>query len=236
MNRIQRLFLLCTALPLAAVGCRAAERLEREKSVRPGINDEYEKTKVDTWVERFESESREIYQHRREIVEAVGPRPGMDIADIGAGTGFFTELFAERVGPRGRVYAVDITPEFIQRIESRAKEKDLQSITAVLCREDSVNLPVASIDLVFLSDTYHHFEYPKSSLRSIHSALRPRGELVVIDFKRIAGVSRQWVLDHVRAGQEVVAKEITAAGFDRLPGASEKPYLKENYFLRFRKR
>jgi ubiquinone/menaquinone biosynthesis C-methylase UbiE len=134
------------------------------------------------------------------------------------------------------VFAVDIVPEFIERIESRAKERGMANVTPVLCKEDSVELPPASVDLAFLSDTYHHFEYPRSSLRSIHCALRSGGELVVIDFKRLEGVSRQWVLDHVRAGEEVVTKEIIAAGFERLPGPSEKAFLKENYFLRFRKK
>lgn len=223
-------------LPLFLIGCHAVEAPLREQSVRPGINDEYPKQGVETWVERFESESREIYQHRGDIVNAVSPKPGMAIADVGAGTGFFTELFAERVGPGGRVYAVDLMPEFVQRIAARAKEKGLTNVVTVLCKEDSVELPPNSVDLVFMSDTYHHFEYPRSTLRSIHRALRPGGEMVVIDFERVEGKSRQWVLDHVRAGEEVFAAEITAAGFKRLAGSAEQPFLKENYFVRFRKK
>ena len=236
MTRVLRQGVWIVAFPLLAIACRAALPVQHEASVRPGINDEYKKQSVDTWVERFESESREIYQHRGEIVDAVGPRPGMAIADVGAGTGFFTRMFAERVGPSGRVYAVDILPEFIEHIASRAKEHGLSQVTPVLCKEDSVELPTNSVDLVFMSDTYHHFEYPKSTLASIRRALRPGGEMVVIDFERIEGKSRQWVLDHVRAGEEVVVAEITGAGFERVPGSSEKPFLQENYFLRFRKK
>jgi predicted methyltransferase len=89
------------------------------------------------------------------------------------------------------------------------------------------------VDLAFTSDTYHHLEYPRSTLASIHRALRPGGELVVVDYRREPGKSPAWILGHVRAGQEEVAKEIEAAGFKRV----ETPeFLKENYLMRFRKK
>jgi predicted methyltransferase len=96
-----------------------------------------------------------------------------------------------------------------------------------------VRLPENSVDLVFISDTYHHFEYPRSTLRSIHRALRPGGEMVVIDFKRIPGFSNPWVLNHVRAGESVVTAEITAAGFELV---ERLDFMQTQYYLRFRKR
>ena len=86
-------------------------------------------------------------------------------------------------------------------------------MVGVVNDQHDVRLPPESVDLVFISDTYHHFEYPQSTLRSIHRALRPDGELVVIDFKRVPGISNPWVMSHVRAGEAKVIAEITAAGF-----------------------
>ena len=206
-----------------------------EGSVKPGINEPYKNAKVEEWVERFEGESREIFKHRERIAETVGLKPGMVVADIGAGTGFFTTMFADAVGPTGKVVAVDITPEFIELIRSRAREKNLSNVQTVLCAEDSVNLPPDSIDVAFVCDTYHHFEYPRSTLRSIYEALRPGGELIIVDFDRVPEKSRQWVLDHVRTGRDVITSEIEAGGFALTPEQPGYEFLEENYILRFRK-
>jgi predicted methyltransferase len=92
-------------------------------------------------------------------------------------------------------------------------------------------LPEQSVDFAFICDTYHHFEFPLKTMASIHKALKPGGLVVVIDFHRIEGKSREWVLGHVRAGQEVFTKEIEQSGF-RTAG-EEKGLLQENYFARF---
>lgn len=207
-----------------------------EQSVNPGINDPYLREDVDpdAWAQRFEVESREIYAHREDIADALALRPGDRIADVGAGTGFFVPLFARRVGPQGAVYAVDIVPAFIKHIDRRARAAGLEQVKPWLCSEDSVDLPPESVDTVFICDTYHHFEYPRSSLASIHAALSPGGELFVIDFERIPGVSRDWILQHVRAGKETFRAEIEAAGFEFVEEPNIRG-LEENYALRFRK-
>lgn len=205
-----------------------------EQSVRPGINADYADPDIPTWMGRFESESREIYKARNEIVADCEVAPGQTVADIGAGTGLFSLLFAEAVGPEGNVFAVDIVPEFLDLIRDRAQEASLTNVTTLLCTERSVELPPDSIDLAFTSDTYHHFEYPRSTLASIRRALKPGGRLVVIDFDRVEGKSREWILNHVRAGREIVIDEITRAGFIQ-EQSPEADYLEENYFLRFRK-
>jgi gamma-glutamyl-gamma-aminobutyrate hydrolase PuuD/ubiquinone/menaquinone biosynthesis C-methylase UbiE len=229
-----RILVIALLLALGA-GCRSTSTAPgREASVRPGINDPYfADPRAEAWVARFEVESREIWKRREEIVAAVGVRPGWSVADIGAGSGFFSRLFAQRVGPEGRVHAVDIVPEFLEHIRARAAEDGLRWIRCVQGREDSAGLDPASIDLAFVCDTYHHFEYPRSMLASIHEALRPGGELVVIDFIRIEGKSRPWILEHVRAGEDVVRAEIEAAGFTVV---ERRAFLEENWFLRFRRR
>lgn len=205
-----------------------------ETSVRPGINAEFLKADLDVtqWTERFEREGREIYDQRHRIVDALGLRPGQAVADVGAGSGLFTLLLAERVGPRGRVYAVDIVPGFLEQIQQRARAAGLRNVRTVLGTERAAGLPARSVDVVLVCDTYHHFEYPRAMLASIHRALRPGGQLVLVEFRRVPGQSSDWVLNHVRAGEEVFTAEIEAAGFRKIGRAD---FLRENYLVRFRK-
>ena len=219
---------LLPALLLSVGGAAVAQ----EKSVNPGINDSYKEPDPAEFRKRFETESREVFAHRKKIVAAAKVKPGMAVADVGAGTGLFTRLFAKAVGPEGKVYAVDIAKNFLRHIEKSTKENGIENVETVLATGDSSNLRPESVDLVFISDTYHHFEFPQKTMTSIHRALRPGGRVVVVDFHRIEGVSSEWVLNHVRAGQEVFRKEIEAAGF-RL--VEEPKFLKENYYMTFEK-
>jgi len=214
----------------------AAHALAEELSVKPGINDKFldPSLKVEEWTEKFETESREIFHQRNQIVASVGLKPGMKIADIGAGTGLFTLPFANAVGTDGKVYAVEIAKNFLRHIRARAQKADAANVETVLCTDRSVELPESSIDLAFICDVYHHFEYPQASLASLHKALKPGGEMVLIDFKRIPGESSDFVMGHVRAGQEVFEAEVAAAGFEKV--GEVKDVLKENYFVRFRRK
>jgi uncharacterized protein (TIGR01244 family) len=210
---------------------------ETEPSVRPGINTNFLQPDLDVseWIGRFEIESREVFAARNEVLQAIGLKPGARVADIGAGTGLYTRLFAEAVGPDGWVFAVDISPSFVRHISQRAHDDRLQNATAVLCPENSVSLPPDSVDVAFVCDTYHHFEYPRSTLASIRRALRPGGSLVLIDFERIPGASRAWIIDHVRAGKDEFRGEVEAAGFALVEEVTIAGF-EENYFLRFQKR
>lgn len=217
------LLLLLAVLPLAA-----------EESVRPGINEKFldPELKVDDWLKRFEVESREVFDAREAVLDACGVKPGMHVADIGAGTGLYTRLFAEAVGPEGAVYAVEINPNFLTHIQARARQEKHRNIVTVLCPEDSVGLPPNSLDLAFICDVYHHFEYPISSMTSLHRAMKPGGRVIVIDFVRIEGESSDWVMGHVRAGEEVFRAEIEKSGF-KFDARLDVPGLEENYCLRF---
>ena len=217
----------CGLILLLAGSCLLHAQVQ---SVRPGVNRHYENPDWQQWVARFERPDREIYRQRQAIVEATGARPGMSVADIGAGTGLFTRLFAQRVSPGGRVYAVDISRTFIENILRTCSEQGLTNVDGIVNTARDVQLPATSIDLAFLSDTYHHFEYPQDMLASIRRALRHGGRLVVIDFRRRADISSPWVMGHVRANRETVIREIEAAGF-RFSG--EQPLLRSNYFLVF---
>ena len=213
-------------IPLAAL-------VAQDKSVNPGINKTFDNPNVTEFVERFEKEGRDVFNHRKDIVAALALKPGMAVADVGAGTGLFTRMFSPLVGEAGKVYAVDISDEFVAYVEKVAQQQKMSNIKGVVCKPDSVELPPASVDLVFICDTYHHFEFPHKTMRSIHKALKPKGQVVLIDFHRIKGVSTDWVMGHVRAGQEVFAQEITDAGFKQIE--DKKDMLKESYFVRFEK-
>lgn len=235
------LVLVCSLLAptlFAGTACRGAAPAEAappEQSVAPGINDVFlaDDLDVEAFIDRFEGESREVAREHRAIVGVLDLGPGKVVADVGAGTGLFLDALAEAVGPTGRVFEVDISPGFVEHLRERIAGEGLGQASAVLTDPHTLDLPRDSVDVVFVCDTYHHFEYPATNLASIRRALRPGGLLVIVDFERIPGTSREWILNHVRADKQTVRAEVEAAGFvfedePRLDG------LEENYVLRFR--
>lgn len=217
------LLLLCIAPALPA----------QEQSVRPGINDHYQNPDFALWQRRFESPGREVFDMAEEIVDAMQLNPGMQIADIGAGTGLFTRHFARRVGKTGKVYAVDISKAFIDNIIKQANQSGLHNIEGINNTAKDTRLKACSIELAFICDTYHHFEYPQAMLGSIYTAMRPRARLVVIDFRKDPRVSSNWVMGHVRANQQTVRREIEQAGFRFL---RDENLLQANFFMVFEKK
>lgn len=215
------LWLLLTGLPALAT----------EQNVRPGINDHYlADPDYRQWVRIFESPGREVFDRREQIIEALAIAPGMDIADIGAGTGLFTRAFSSLVGDEGTVYAVDIAPNFIEGIMQQKQAAGVTNVTGIVNDPRSTGLEADSIDMAFVCDTYHHFEYPFAMLQSMHRALRPGGSLVIIDFRKRPGFSSAWVMSHTRADRQQVIEEVESEGF-RL--VEENDMLRTNYFLRF---
>ena len=203
-------------IPVAIVGLLLATSmgLAQEDSVKPGINDNFKNPDVSYYVNLFEGEDRAIFKRRNEIIDVLQLEKGTDVADIGAGTGFFSRMMAHKVGRRGTVYAVDIAENFIEHIAELSKKEGLKNIKAIVCSERSVDLPENSIDVAFICDVYHHFEFPFDSMASLHKAMRPGGRLVIVDFERVKGVSRDWTLGHVRCGKGTVTDEVRDSGFD----------------------
>ena len=202
----------------------------QEQSIRPGINRHFEDPDWQRWVNTFERPGRAVYDKRHAIVAASKVRPGMEVADIGAGTGLFTRLFAPAVEPDGTVYAIDISRTFIDNILRTCREQGLSNVQGIVNSPDDIALPANSIDLAFITDTYHHFEYPQQTLASIHKALRSEGRVIIIDFRRDPRISSKWVMGHVRGNKAQVIEEMQAAGF-RL--VDDKPLIRTNYFLEF---
>jgi SAM-dependent methyltransferase len=234
MKRWIVLAILAISLPGGAVALAPAQERHKGHSAAE-MNRPFQDPDLDVgkYVERFESESRDIYARRREIVEAVGLRPGMAVADIGSGTGLFAWLFAEKVGPKGTVYAVEIAPAFLKYLGDQARKRGLEDVVKpVRGTQDAANLAPGSIDVAFVCATYHHFEHPERILASIHRALRPGGRLVVIDFD-LREDSGEFVREHARAPKEVYFREIQAAGF--APPEVKPLGLKDNFFAAFRR-
>lgn len=132
------------------------------------------------WLERPE---RVVEERPELLLSALELKPGMTVADIGAGTGYYSWRMAQRVGASGTVYAVDIQPEMIRLLEQQMSRRRAANVKAVLGTLTDPGLPPASIDLALMVDVYHEFEYPYEMLAAIVRALKPGGRLVFVEFR-----------------------------------------------------
>jgi ubiquinone/menaquinone biosynthesis C-methylase UbiE len=221
--------IVCTSFAVVAIAPGALGQDQPSE-----INKPFQNPDLAAYIKRFESESREVYVRREAIVSALGLKPGMAVADIGAGTGLFTRQIADAVGPEGKVYAVDISKPFLDHIGREARKRGQTQIQTVQGTQETTNLAAGSADVAFLCDVYHHLEQHPRVLASIHRALRPGGRLIVIEFDRREGVSSEFTLKHVRAGKAQFLAEIAAAGFELLE-TPDAPKFKENFFAAFRR-
>ncbi len=185
------------------------------------------------WIERFEREGRAFYDNRYAILDLMGLKPGGNVADIGAGSGLFSRLIAQRIGPSGTVYAVDIAKSMVDHISETARAMELDNIVPVLGDPRTPTLAENSVDVVFIAASYHHFEYPEEMLAEIKKALRPDGLFLLLDPERIKGKSSAGTMRMVRAGKGTVTDEVIDAGFELI----EEVDMFENYYvLKFKHR
>jgi ubiquinone/menaquinone biosynthesis C-methylase UbiE len=133
------------------------------------------------WLDRPERVQEE-QPHR--AVAALGLRPGDVIADVGAGTGYYTVRLARAVAPGGQVYATDIQPEMLARLERRLQQERVQGVTTVLGTVTDPRLPEATFDLILMVDVYHELAEPQLMLRKLRAALKPGGRLVLIEYRK----------------------------------------------------
>jgi ubiquinone/menaquinone biosynthesis C-methylase UbiE len=145
-----------------------------------------------------------------EVLDRLELRTGMRVADMGAGGGHFTLAFARRVGPSGRVYAVDIRVGFLDRIRSRALRSGLHNVMPVLVRRGDFMLPEGEIDLAFLRNTAHHLPDPSGTFRRLGASLAPGGRLAIIEPVR----GRGWLGRFGHGLHEAdLARHLDSAGF-----------------------
>jgi ubiquinone/menaquinone biosynthesis C-methylase UbiE len=138
---------------------------------------------ADQWAKHFDAPERDTWQRPERVLAALGIQAGQSVADIGAGTGYFTVRISPVVGRTGRVLAVDVEPSMVEHIRRRATESGLDNVEAILARASEPELAPASVDLVFICDTWHHIDDRLRYLDELRTVLRPGGRVAIVDFK-----------------------------------------------------
>jgi ubiquinone/menaquinone biosynthesis C-methylase UbiE len=198
------------AVLLAACGRKTVSDIAEPAPV-PSYGEEAENQEV--FLDSMEVGSRELYAAREAVVAASKIGRGSRIADIGAGTGLYTLLFAQAIGQDGLVYAVDIEPRFLKLINQRAADLDVGNVVSVLGRDRDITVPHHSVDVVFIADTYHYFTDRQAIMATVKDALVPGGRLIVLDYHLSKENADSSKLDHVRFGKAGVISEIESFGF-----------------------
>jgi predicted methyltransferase len=133
------------------------------------------------WLERSE---REIEEMPNSALESIGIKPGMTVADVGAGSGYFTVRLSRLVGPQGKVYAQDVQPEMLRILRRRLDKANFANITTVLGTENDPKLPENSLDLILMVDVYHEFAQPQLMLRKLRESLKSDGRMVLLEYRK----------------------------------------------------
>lgn len=181
---------------------------------------------AERWAQVFDDPRRDEWQKPHQVIEALALAPESTVADIGAGTGYFTARLA-RMLPKGRVLAVDVEPAMVKHLAERAKQEKLPNVLAVHGAADSARLP-EPVDLALLVDVYHHIGDRPAYFRDLRASLKPGGRLAIIDFRMDSKVGPP---RSARIAPERVVSELKEAGYSL---AAEHGFLPNQYFLVFR--
>jgi predicted methyltransferase len=180
------------------------------------------------YIAMLDDPARDAYQKPHEVIRALDLKPGEAIADIGAGSGYFTFRLAHHVGDAGRVYAVDVSPDMIVHLNRRIRDLQVKNVVSILSTPDDPLLADASIDRFFICDTWHHIGDHPHYLGLMKKMLKPGGQVVMIDFKKAetpVGPPMEMRID-----RDDLLKEMEANGFKL---AAEHLFLPHQYFLVF---
>ena len=178
------------------------------------------------WLERPE---RERQERTDLLIAGLSLSDDFVVADIGAGTGYFTFPVAQRV-PRGKVFSVDIQPEMLARVERRKALENVANVETVLGEEDDPKLPAKEIDLAFIVDAYHEFSFPREMGERLKESLKPGGRLVLVEYR--AEDRRVPIKRLHRMSELQVKQEMAAIGLDWIRTES---YLPQQHVLIFQK-
>lgn len=176
----------------------------------------------------YEGFGRDDWQQPERVMEVLAIQPGSKVADLGAGSGYFTFDLAEATGPDGVVYAVDIDPDMIALLDELAEEKEAKNVTTVLAEPDDPRLPDGEIDLVFTSNTYHHLDDPEQYFARLKTDLSPSARVAILDLRPDAGWFHRWFGHATEAEQ--IRTEMASAGY-RLE--NEQDFIERQSFLIF---
>jgi cyclopropane fatty-acyl-phospholipid synthase-like methyltransferase len=180
------------------------------------------------WAKTFDNPERDAWQKPEQVLDALGLERGSIVADIGAGTGYFSARIARRI-PDGKIYAADVEPDMVRYLRERAGKEHLPNLIAVQAAPDAANLPEPA-SAVLVVDTYHHIQNRIEYFSKLRASLLPKGRLAIIDFK--ADSPSGPPVQH-RIAPEKVIEELNAAGYSL---AETRDFLPRQYFLIFTKR
>jgi SAM-dependent methyltransferase len=158
----------------------------------------------------YEGWGRDRWQQPDKVVEALRIRNGDRIADIGAGSGYFTFRLAQATGPEGVVYAVDIDPDMLDYLRQRVRGEKVRHVEVVSASADDPGLPAAGVDLLFTCNTYHHLDDPVAYFRNARRYLRPGGRLAILDLNDTTFLA--WLFGHF-TDPDKLRSDMQAAGF-----------------------
>lgn len=174
------------------------------------------------WAEVFENPVRDAWQKPAEVIAAMGIPPGAVVADIGSATGYFPVRFAKVAQ---RVYGIDVESDMVRYLNERAKKEGLTNLTSILGAFQDPRIPEA-VDFIFICDTYHHIEQREQYFQDLKRYFRPRGRLVIVDFRK--GDLPVGPPDSLKISRQQVLEELTALGYTLQSSDLKLPY---QYFL-----
>ncbi|HYC55626.1 MAG TPA: methyltransferase domain-containing protein [Candidatus Binatia bacterium] len=178
---------------------------------------------VEHWRKIFDDPARDRWQMPDRIVAALSLKPGMTVADVGAGTGYFLSRLSKAVGDGGTVLAVEVEPNLVEHMRDRAEAQELGNVVPVLGSSDNPRLPRAAVDVVLFVDAYHHVDERRAYLPILKRSLRPDGRVAIIEWKAGSQPVGPKEEDHKLARETVIA-EMTGAGFTLIPTEDFLPH------------
>jgi ubiquinone/menaquinone biosynthesis C-methylase UbiE len=223
MRKFTLLAILLIAVALLPAKLSAQDAVKRDAQEMHRLHNDPK-----AYIGMLDDPKRDAYQRPHEVLAALNLKPGEVIADIGAGSGYFTFRLAHHVGAKGKVYAVDMSPDMIRHINRRIRETKATNVVSILAESDDPLLPDRSVDRFFICDVWHHVEDRAKYLSLMKKMLKPGGEVVMIDFhkKELSfGPPLQ-----LKIAREDLIKQMESNGF-RL--SKEHTFLPYQYFLVF---
>ena len=218
-----RLSLCILSLLLVAPSANGQDAVKRDQHKMHELHNEPK-----SYIGALDDPKRDAYQKPHEVLTALNIKPGEVIADIGAGSGYFTFRLSHHVGDKGKIYAVDVSPDMVRHINRRIRETKTTNVVTVLADPDDPLLPDQSVNRFFICDVWHHVENQTQYLSSMKKMLKPGGEIVMIDFHKKElpfGPPMQ-----MKIAREDLIKQMEANAFKL---SKEHPFLPHQYFLVF---
>jgi arsenite methyltransferase len=178
---------------------------------------------LDQYIAILEDPARDEWQKPDEVIEALNLQRGQFVADVGAGSGYFTLRLARAVGTKGSVFAVDVDKGMLEYLHQRTAKEKLDNVKVMQVPAHDPLLIEGSLDMIFICNTYHHLEDRDVYLRKLRKALKPHGRLVIVDFHKKEGMP-VGPPPHMRLSEETVRKELQNAGLEVVEQLSFLPY------------